>query len=172
VLAAGAFLTFQLAKRNHWALVGVAVLAIGVAIRYVARRMPARTAKGSAVLAQARGFKLYISTAEADQIRFEEGQDIFSRYLPYAIVFGETDRWVKVFAQLQAAGRIPAGYGPGWYVGPPGWGFGDFGSSMSTFTTSAAGSLAAATPSSSGGSGFGGGGFSGGGGGGGGGGSW
>ena len=172
VLAAGAFLTYQLAKRNHWALVGIAVLAVGVAIRFAARRMPARTAKGSAVLAQARGFKLYLSTAEANQIRFEEGQDIFSRYLPYAIVFGEAERWAKIFAQLQAEGRIPMGYAPGWYIGPPGWGFGDFGSSMSGFTTTAAGTMAAATPSSSGGSGFGGGGFSGGGGGGGGGGSW
>jgi uncharacterized membrane protein YgcG len=171
VLVGGAVLAFNLVKHNHWALVGVAVLVVGVAIRFAARRMPARTAKGSAVLAQTLGFKQYIATAEADQIRFEEGQDIFSRYLPYAIVFGETDRWVKVFAQLAAAGTISAAP-VGWYIGPPGWGFGDLGSSMSGFETTAAGSLAAATPSSSGGSGFSGGGFSGGGGGGGGGGSW
>jgi uncharacterized membrane protein len=136
--------------------------------------MPARTAKGTALLAQAKGFRLYLEKAEADQIRFEEGEDIFSRYLPFAIVFGVAERWAKVFAALAASGAAVAV--PTWYYGSgysPGlFNYAAFGSSMDDFATTTSGSIAAATPSSSGSSGFGGGGFSGGGGGGGGGGSW
>jgi uncharacterized protein (TIGR04222 family) len=170
---AGAGLTFLLATRTAYGLLGVAVVLSGLLLLILAPQMPARTAKGTALLAQAKGFRLYLEKAEANQIRFEEGEDIFSRYLPYAIVFGVAERWAKVFAALAASGVAVAV--PSWYVGSM-YGHGlfnyaAFGSSMDSFSTVASGSIAAATPSSSGSSGFSGG-FSGGGGGGGGGGSW
>jgi uncharacterized membrane protein YgcG len=168
---AGGWLTFLLSRRLHWAPVGIAVTLLGVLLWVLARRMPARTAKGSAMLAQARGFREYIRTAEAEQLRFEEGADIFSRYLPFAIVFGEAERWVKVFGPLSAAAGTTVASSPAWYVGPNGWSSDSFSDSLDGFTSSASGTIAAATPSSSGGSGFSGG-SSGGGGGGGGGGSW
>jgi hypothetical protein len=167
---AGGWLTWLLSRHLHWAPVGLAVTVVGVVLFLLSRRMPARTAAGTAVLAQARGFREYIRTAEAEQLRFEEGQDIFSRYLPYAVVFGETDHWVRVFGSLAAA--TPVGSSTSWYAGPTGWDMSHFGASLDGFTSTAASTLAASTPSSSGGSGFGGGGSSGGGGGGGGGGSW
>jgi uncharacterized membrane protein len=173
--AAGGGLTWLLATRTSYGLLGVAVLVSGVLLLALAPRMPARTAKGTALLAQANGFRTYLEKAEANQIRFEEGEDIFSRYLPYAIVFGVTERWAKVFAELAASGATLAT--PTWYIGSGYaqgllFNYAAFGSSMDNFSTSTSGSIAAATPSSSGSSGFGGGGFSGGGGGGGGGGSW
>ena len=171
---AGGGLTWLLATRTAYGLLGVAVLVSGILLLILAPRMPARTAKGTALLAQAKGFRLYLEKAEANQIRFEEGEDIFSRYLPFAIVFGVAERWAKVFAALAASGAAVAI--PTWYVGSLYanglFNYAAFGSSMDSFTTTTSGSIAAATPSSSGSSGFGGGGFSGGGGGGGGGGSW
>ena len=171
VAVAGGWLTFFLGRRLHWAPVGIALTLIGVLLFILARRMPARTAKGSAMLAQARGFREYIRTAEAEQLRFEERADIFSRYLPFAVVFGEADRWVKVFGPLAAAAAGTAAASPAWYTGPHGWSSDDFSDSLDGFTSSTSGTIAASTPSSSGGSGFSGG-SSGGGGGGGGGGSW
>ncbi len=161
---------------------GVVVLAIpvalvGLGVMVTSRWAPVRTALGSAVTAQALGFKQYLETAEADQIKWEEGQDIFSRYLPYAIAFGCADRWAKLFAEMAARG-MPVQQ-PTWYVGP-GWGYGSgfsaggIDSIMGTldgFSSSTATAMTAASAGSSGGSGFSGGGF-GGGGGGGGGGSW
>lgn len=132
-----------------------------------------RSAVGRAVDDQALGFRQYLATAEADQLRFEEGEDIFSRYLPWAIAFDLADRWQKVCQTLVSQGRIPAQ--PSWYYGPNYYAnpflFSAFASNMqSSF------SPPPSPPSSGGGggssSGFGGGGFSGGGGGGGGGGSW
>jgi uncharacterized membrane protein YgcG len=148
-----------------------AVFLSGLVVLRLASRMPARTADGSAVLTQARGFQRYLETAEAGQIRFEEGQDVFSRYLPYAIIFGVAERWAGIFDELARQGRTVSQ--PGWYVGhTPTWSYLALGNSMSSFQTTASSSLVA-TPASSGSSGFSGrGGFSGGGGGGGGGGSW
>ena len=147
----------------------------GVIVKVLGNRMASRTAKGSAVLAQSLGFKQYLLTAEANQIAFEEASAIFSRYLPFAIVFGVADRWAKVFADVAEAATA-AGQPlvmPTWYVfGPGGFGgFQDIASGVDSFSTTASGTFTS-TPGSSGGSGFGGGGFSGGGGGGGGSGSW
>ncbi|GGL28429.1 DUF2207 domain-containing protein [Phycicoccus endophyticus] len=172
--ASGLFADAGLPANPGWVLAGGLVVG-GLVTRALGRRMAARTAEGSAVLAQARGFERYLKTAEANQIRWEEAQDVFSRYLPYAIVFGVAERWAEVFEEL-AATAAAAGHtvlAPAWYSGA--WsaaGFRDIASSMDSFSTLAAGTFVS-TPGSSGSSGFSmGGGFSGGGGGGTSGGSW
>lgn len=84
-------------------LVAVAIV-IGSAIwasRRIKARVP-RTALGTAAMVQALGFKKYLATAEADQFDVEEAAGIFSRYLPYAIVFGVADHWSKVFGEVSA----------------------------------------------------------------------
>ncbi|SDS92107.1 Predicted membrane protein [Friedmanniella luteola] len=174
VLLAGAALTLVLALTVGWGLVGLAVVLVGVLVLVVAHTMPARTAAGSAVLAQALGFKTYLETAEADQIRFEEGEDLFSRYLPHAIAFGVAERWAGVFAELAARGHdVPV---PAWYVGPQPFAFAAVGGSsfadtLGAFSQAATTSMTAATAGTSGGSGMSSG-FAGGGVGGGGGGGW
>lgn len=148
----------------------------GLGLMAIAGRMPARTPEGSAALAQTLGFRQYLETAEADQLKWEEGEDIFSRYLPFAIVFGCADRWASLFRQLAESGvNVPI---PSWYVGGMYYSAANFGgqvdsilSSLDGFNASAASAMTAATAGSGGGSGFSGGGF-GGGVGGGGGGSW
>ena len=52
------------------------------------------------------GFRNYLATAEADQLKFEEGEDIFSKYLPWAIIFGLADRWAKICADLVGDGPV------------------------------------------------------------------
>lgn len=82
-------------------LPGMAAIIGGIILLVGGRgiRVP-RTATGTAVRIQSLGFKEYLVTAEADQIKFEEAADIFSRYLPYAIVFGVADRWAKLFGDI------------------------------------------------------------------------
>ena len=174
VLVGGAVLTLVLALTVGWGLVGLAVVLVGVVLLVAAHTMPARTPVGSAVLAQTLGFKLYLETAEADQIRFEEGEDLFSRYLPHAIAFGVAERWAGVFAELAARGHdVPV---PTWYVGTQPFAFAatggaSFADTLGAFSQAATTSMTSATAGTSGGSGMSSG-FAGGGVGGGGGGGW
>ncbi|WP_147525050.1 DUF2207 domain-containing protein [Cellulomonas timonensis] len=183
VIARGWFRTSPAVVRMHWRWAGLGLIAlagalgvaalmfevsgaflppvalglVGVAVLLMANAAPARTADGTAVLAEARGFQQYLATAEAEQLRFEEGVDVFSRYLPYAIVFGLTERWAQVFGTLAAQGAAVAE--PEWYVGSYGhtgafWvSYAAFGSNLERFSAVATTSLSA-TPGSSGDSGF------------------
>ena len=164
LIAAGAA-TFALARWTHWGLLGVPLLFGAVMLLVTASRMPARTAKGTAMLRRVRGFRTVIETAETHMSQWAEKELVFTRFLPFAIVFGCTDRWAKAFAAL---GVQPD---TSWYISPNPFVFAHFAHSMDGFAVTTGGTIAS-TPSGSGGSGFSGGGFSGGGGGGGGGGSW
>ncbi len=152
-------------------ILGIGLIIAGLIFRVLGKRMAAKTAEGSAMNVQALGFKKYLETAEAGQIRFEEAQSIFSRYLPYAIVFGVADRWAGTFqkvAEAAAAANQPL-LMPSWYIysGAAFPNFTSIASGVGSFASSAGGTFAAtATSGGSGGSGFGGGGFGGGGGGG------
>jgi uncharacterized membrane protein len=164
---AGAGLTWLAAARTHFGLVPIPIALAGLALVIGSSRMPRRTAKGTGIVRRIRGFRTYIETAEVDESRFAEARNLFSQYLPYAVVFGLTEKWAAAFARL---GEQPPD-ATGWYVGSRPFTVDGFASSMESFTVTTAGTIAS-TPSSSGSSGFGGGGSSGGGGGGGGGGSW
>jgi uncharacterized membrane protein YgcG len=167
------FLGFTLGAVFLLALVPLLPILLTFAIVRFKLRRGQRTADGRAVCDQVEGFKTYLATAEADQIRFEEGEDIFSKYLPWAIAFELADRWAKICGDLVAMGRLP-NETPYWYIGSY-----NMAAFNTGFLTSSLATAAAPAPSTSaggtgfgGGSSFGGGGFSGGGGGGGGGGSW
>jgi uncharacterized membrane protein YgcG len=142
-------------------VVGALVLLLGAA------KTPARTAKGTAILRRVRGFRTVIEKAETNISRWAEQEGVFTRYLPYAIVFGCTEEWAKAFAQLGEAATDTAV----WYVSSRPFAYSTFADSIDGFTVNTSGTIAS-TPAGSGSSGFGGGGSSGGGGGGGGGGSW
>lgn len=144
-----------------WLLPG-GLSAVGLFYAAFRRAYGYRTAEARALTDQVVGFKRYIATAEAGQLQFEEGQDIFSAYLPWAIMFGLADRWQQVCAELARQGRIPAT--PVWYSGPS---FYDSFPTGSSFGDSLSSSVSNSSSSGSSGSGS-----SGGGGGGGGGGSW
>ncbi|HQD61337.1 MAG TPA: DUF2207 domain-containing protein [Propioniciclava tarda] len=98
VVLAGLFI----AVKQTWPVFIAAALVVGAFIvlsRALRGRTP-RTAEGSAVRIQALGFKKYLATAEAEQFKFEEAAGLFSRYLPYAMVFGVAQHWAKVFGDV------------------------------------------------------------------------
>ena len=167
VLGGGVALTILLAASTHAALLGVPVIVAGILLLIAARWMPKRTAKGYAVLRHTLGFKRFIDESEKHRAEFAERANIFSEYLPYAVVFGATEKWAKAFADL---GDEPPDTSS-WYVSRHAFNYAVFSSAIDGFAVTSAGTLTS-SPASSGSSGFGGGGFSGGGGGGGGGGSW
>jgi uncharacterized membrane protein YgcG len=163
VLVAGGLLEFAAVRWTDLGLVPIPVIVLGLLVVIAAHAMPRRTAKGTGLVRRVHGFRTVIATAETQMSRWAEQENVFTRYLPYAIVFGLTEKWAKAFEGLATEADTS------WYVSTHPFVYADFGHAMEGFSTVAAGTIAS-TPGGSGGSGFGGGGAGGGGGGGGG--SW
>lgn len=111
---------------------------------------PPRSALGTAMTDQVRGFRDYLATIEAEQIQIEEDLDIFSAYLSWAAAFGIVDRWVTLFEQLEAEGRWSPD--PMWYP-LYGYGYGyhhnqSFASAFNDMTEAMSSSMTAAASSS------------------------
>ena len=165
----GVIVTIALAASTHLALIGVAVVVVGVVFWIGGGTMPARTPKGTAMLRRIRGFRQVIATADRYMARWAEQENVFPAMLAYAVVFGLTDKWATAFASL--ATDPTSSPAMAWYVPLQAGSLDGFAEAIDGFTVATSGTMAS-TPAGSGSSGFGGGGFSGGGFGGGGGGSW
>jgi uncharacterized membrane protein YgcG len=168
IIIFGGFLTAVLTSN----LTGRAILAsalTGVPLFLFGRVMPAKTRAGAIAYVDILGFQEFLGRAEKDRLKRMGDNNLFSKFLPYAIALDVADNWAKAFEGIY---QEP----PVWYVSPRG-----FRTFMPSHFAYAVGSLtsnlssamfSAPRGSGVGGSGSGGGGFSGGGFGGGGGGSW
>jgi uncharacterized membrane protein YgcG len=167
-LSAGIALTIVLAIFTKLGLLGIPFALGGLLLLIGAKWMPARTAKGTAMTRRVNGFRIVIEKAEEHMSKWAEQENVFTRFLPYAVVFGVTDKWAKAFESL---GQLPSD--TTWYVSSRPFVYAQFADSIDSFSVTTSGTIAS-TPAGSGSSGFGGfgGGGAGGGGGGGGGGSW
>lgn len=128
--------------------------------------MPKRTQAGVDLLFKIKGFELYMKQAENYRQQFYEKENIFDKFLPYAIIFGIAELWAKKMQLIYGEDYFKK-YHPVWFVGSS---IGSF--DLDSFTSqlnSISSAISSSTGSSSG---SGGGGSSGGGGGGGGGGGW
>ena len=108
------------------------------------------------------GFKMYMKTAEKYRQQFNEKENIFEKFLPYAILFGLTKIWIKKIKEIYGNDYFIAH--PVYFYAAANGSIGDFNSMISTIN-----SISSSISSSTGAGGSGG---SGGGGGGGGGGGW
>lgn len=128
-----------------------------------------RTEKGAMTEHRIKGFKLYMEKAEKYRQQFNEKENIFEKFLPYAIMFGITKQWANSMKNIYGEAYFNS-YHPVWFYGGALGSFdtNSFTDTINDISNSMANSMAS-SPSSSG---SGGGGFSGGGGGGGGGGGW
>lgn len=144
---------------------------VGLAILIVSRYMPRKTELGYKTYIKILGFKLFIDKAENYRQQFFERKNMFNEILPYAIVFGNAEKFADAFKKL---GIEPPQ--PDWYISNHAFNAMLFTSNMHHFSNSMTSAIAAQPTKNSfasSGSGFSsGGGFSGGGFGGGGGGSW
>jgi len=133
----------------------------------MARYMPAKTKTGAMAYMDILGFEEFLNRAEKDRLTRMDDQDLFSKFLPYALALNVADSWAKAFEGIY---QNP----PQWYSSPGGFGTfrtADFNRSLGSAMSSISSAMFSA-PRSSGIGGSGGGGSSGGGFGGGGGGSW
>ena len=70
--------------------------------------MSKKTSKGAEVYWQIKGYKHYIDIAEKHRSEFNAKENIFEKTLPYAMVFGNINKWAKAFEGI-------AKKQPSWY---------------------------------------------------------
>ncbi|HEX9095296.1 MAG TPA: DUF2207 domain-containing protein [Candidatus Dormibacteraeota bacterium] len=166
VIIVGAVVGLALGALAGFGLVGTAVILLGAFMIATTSWMPRRTGLGTDLFKKTLGFRVYMNAAEKNRQAFAEKAELFTQYLPYAIVFGCVHRWAKAFEGIDTTPSVSS-----WYQGQGAFTPILFASSLEGFSSNLS-TAVAETPAGSGGSGGGGGGFSGGGGGGGGGGAW
>jgi len=81
---------------------------------FFGRIMVAKTEKGAQALRYLRGLREFIHTVERERLKLFalDNPEMFKRLLPYAIAFGEEDKWGKVFEELfeEIKERVGVGY--------------------------------------------------------------
>jgi len=140
---------------------GASLLISGLVVIIFSFLMKRRTVIGLKLFRQVQGFKLYMETAEKYRQKFNEKENIFEKFLPYAVMFGMTKVWINKMKEIYGE-KYFSNYHPYWYYGYvfSSFNVNNLNSAISDMSRNMAATMAS-NPSSSG---SGGGGFSGGGG--------
>lgn len=88
-------------------ILGAALTAIGVLVWAVMELLPWKTSAGAEATANWEAFQRYLQTIDRFKA-LEVAEDLFERYLPYAIALGIEREWVRAFSRV----ATPA---PSWY---------------------------------------------------------
>lgn len=141
VAVLGVAATVLLAIYTTYALAGLALIIAGAALAMGGQYMPAKTSKGATVLAHTIGFREYLYRADdVDNIPENRRIELFSRYLPYAVVFDNVEQWDDILA---AHNDDPSAHADNlsWYQGPAEWDMSIFGDSFQTFVITTSGAI-------------------------------
>ncbi|XRQ10997.1 DUF2207 domain-containing protein [Actinomadura welshii] len=142
VTVLGVAATVALALTTEWALAGLALIIAGAALAYGGQYMPAKTARGSTVLAHTIGFRAFLERGEipdGGETASRQRIALFSRFLPYAVVFDTVPKWAETVKD--AGERAEGADNLYWYEGPAEWDLSKFAESMRTFTLATSGSI-------------------------------
>ncbi|MFF0489401.1 DUF2207 family protein [Nocardia sp. NPDC004068] len=111
----GVATTVVLAITGGHALVGVAIALGGVAALLLPRYLPVRTAAGREVVGRVRALQRGLDELRPDRIPPGDRELVFSRALPFTIIGGRADNWIRAFRDLDpSADRQPGLY---WFGG-------------------------------------------------------
>ncbi|WP_412520565.1 DUF2207 domain-containing protein [Actinomadura madurae] len=134
--------TVALAFTTEWALAGLALIIAGAALAYGGQYMPAKTARGATVLAHTIGFRAFLERGvipEGEGTASRQRIALFSRLLPYAVVFDAVPKWTETVKD--AGERAEGADNLYWYEGPAEWDLSKFAESMRTFLLATSGSI-------------------------------
>ncbi|MEV5647732.1 DUF2207 domain-containing protein [Nocardia sp. NPDC052254] len=109
LLVIGVGATIGLAVSGGYALVGVAIGLGGAAMLLLGRYLPIRTAAGRALAAQVKELQNGLDTQHPDQIAPADRELVFSRALPFTIIGGRTDNWIRTFRDVDLSADRQAG---------------------------------------------------------------
>ncbi len=139
-LAVALVVAVVLAAFTSFGLLGLALVLVALGLMAISREMPARTAKGSAVLGGLAALQANLATHPTANLG---GPDTFARIsavLPYAVVLGGRERWLQAMAAADED-DTPDSTDLSWYHGPDGWHLSDLPASLDNFITTVQGTL-------------------------------
>jgi hypothetical protein len=139
-LIAAVAITAILAAFTTFGLVGLALVILALGLVFVAQELPARTAKGAALLGGLGALRSELLSHPTDQMPPGAELREISEVLPYAIVLGGTERWLDAIVAADTDADADPDDLP-WYSGPPTWHLRDLPDSMRNFVTTVSGSL-------------------------------
>jgi hypothetical protein len=139
-IVAAVLVTVLLAAFTEFGLVGIALIALSLGLMFVAQEMPARTPKGSALLAGLGALRSDLMSHPTNQMPPGAELREISEVLPYAVVLGGADRWLDALvAADEDADADPTDLS--WYHGPDDWHLRDLPDSLRNFVTTVSGLL-------------------------------
>lgn len=137
---AGMVLTLVLAAVTELGLVGLGVVLAGAILTWSGQVIPSRTGRGAQLLSRLRVFRDYVESADLSEFPEHSRPAIAERILPYAVVFGFEEHWVRVLADTDEDDTPDAGFS--WYRAPADWHLReDLPESMHNFVTTLIGAI-------------------------------
>ncbi|NKY84487.1 DUF2207 family protein [Nocardia veterana] len=97
LLVIGVGATVGLAISGGYALVGVAIALGGAAMLVLGRYLPTRSGAGRTLAAQVKALQNGLDAQRAEQIPPADRELLFSRALPFTIIGGRADNWIRTF---------------------------------------------------------------------------
>ena len=110
----GIFFCFYAFDRSI--IFGISIIFSALCILFFGFIMPKRTIAGANLNWEIKGFKLFMETVDKDRAKFYEKENIFEKFLPYAIVFGITKEWIQRMEDIYGKDFYNT-YAPAWYAG-------------------------------------------------------
>ncbi len=133
-------ITGVLAAFTTYGLVGLVLVALGLGTVFVGQEMPARTAKGSALVAGLGALRSDLLSHPTDQMPPGAELRELSEVLPYAVVLGGADRWLNAIVSTDTEEQ-PDSHDLSWFHGPDDWHLRDLPGSLRSFITTVSGGL-------------------------------
>lgn len=122
-------------------LLALVLLLLAGLLVWIAPRMPRRTQAGSKVLTGLRALSALLTTQPTD--RMPQGREIeeISKLLPYAVVLGGKQRWLRAMVEADDCAETPDPYTIDWYHAPETWHLQDLPASLTQFVNTVQGEL-------------------------------
>ncbi|MFE3542284.1 DUF2207 family protein [Nocardia sp. NPDC059177] len=115
LIAVGAIITVALALTSGHALVGVAIALAGGAAMLLPNYLPTRTTFGDTTVGRIRAMQRGLDAVVREQIPPIDQETVFSRALPYTVISGRADNWIRAFRDMDpSADSQPGVY---WFAG-------------------------------------------------------
>ncbi|MEU7767625.1 DUF2207 domain-containing protein [Nocardia sp. NPDC049190] len=109
LVVAGLASTLALALTAGHALVGIAIALAGGAALLLPKYLPVRTARGLALTKQIRALQRGLEATRREQIPPIDQETVFSRALPFMVIGGRADNWIRAFRDLNPSADAQPG---------------------------------------------------------------